>query len=192
MKTTILFLSLSLCITMLMGCASPNMRYSNIATASVQPDDSHALVYFIRPKKAGYNAHAAVYDDHAFIGFVPYSTKLPYVTTPGEHLFMVVSESADFLKADLEAGKTYYIQVVPRLGAWRARFSLAPITKKTLSTAQSREWIEQATEITNKSDADLWAEKNSGSVDNKREAYLAKWLSKSEEDRPYLAPTDCK
>ena len=35
-------------------------------------------------------------------------------------MFSVVGEAADFLEADLAAGKTYYIQVAPRMGAWKA------------------------------------------------------------------------
>ncbi len=45
---------------------------------------------------------------------------------------MVVSEAADFAKADVEAGKTYYVLVTPRMGWWKARFSLRPLMREQL------------------------------------------------------------
>ena len=43
-----------------------------------------------------------------FIGILSGKTKVAHLTEPGEKLFMVIGENADFMKATLEAGKTYY------------------------------------------------------------------------------------
>ncbi len=154
------------------------------------PRSDKALVHFLRPGKVGYAIHAAVYDDQEFIGMVPYGQKLPYYADPGEHLFMVVSEAADFLKADLKAGKTYYIQVVPRMGAWRARFSLAPFGAARLQDPKARSWIDNARLIKNTEAAHTWAEQNHANVMKKREAYLAKWNTKPDSTKPTLLATD--
>ena len=65
-------------------------------------------------------------DAPRMVGIVSAKTKIAYEVAPGEHHFMVVSEAADFMRADLAAGKTYYALVTPRMGVWRARFSLLP------------------------------------------------------------------
>lgn len=172
------------------GCAAPNMNLSDPAVAEVVPGSDKALVYFLRPKELGFKIHAAVYDGDNFVGFVPYGQKLPYLADPGEHMFMVVSEAADFMKADLLPGKTYYAQVVPRMGSWRARFSLWPVTKEHLATESVRKWINEAHLIQNKEDAYQWAETNKNSVMKKKNAYFAKWQTKSSDKQPYLAPGD--
>ncbi|MFC1523984.1 hypothetical protein ACFL6N_04255 [Thermodesulfobacteriota bacterium] len=176
----------------LFGCATANMGLSEPAEPYLAPDNDKALVYFIRPVKLGFLIHAAVYDDEEFIGFVPYNQKLPYLADPGEHMFMVVSEAADFLKAELQAGKTYYIKVMPRMGAWRARFSLAPVTKADLETPRVQKWITDAQLIRNKDEAYEWAEKNKESVLKKKTSYLTKWETKPIDKQPTLLPEDCE
>lgn len=186
-KLILVFLAVTL-----VGCASPNMRYSVPAEGPVASSSNKALVYFLRPQKMGFAISAAVYDDEKFIGFIPYGQKLPYLAEPGEHRFMVVSEAADFLAADLAPGKTYYINVTPRMGAWRARFSMAPITKEMLTKPKIQTWISNARLIDNKENAQEWASKNAESVWEKRTEYLKKWNQKAAEDRPYLKIDDCE
>jgi hypothetical protein len=172
------------------GCASPKMNMSIPISSDIKAEQDKAIVYFIRPSSLGFKVHAAVYDDEKFIGIMPYNQKLPYLAKPGEHLFMVVSEAADFLKADLLPGKTYYIKVMPRMGAWRARFSLAPVTKVDYANPEIQKWIKDARLIQNNDDAYKWAKENHPSVLNKKKAYFEKWVSKPENDRPFLKQTD--
>lgn len=181
-----------LAATVLGGCVTPepNMRLSEVVTAPVEPAPNKALVYFIRPSQLGYPAHAAVYDGDEFIGFAPYRQKLAYQAAAGEHLFMVVSEAADFMTADLVAGRTYYVQVVPRMGAWRARFSLWAVTKADLQTDEVRGWIDAASPVKNKQEAYDWAKNNAPSVNKKRDAYYAKWITKADNLRPHLKAED--
>jgi len=171
------------------ACATPNMKLSVPADPYVVSNDK-ALVYFVRPNSIGYLINAAVYDGEKFIGFVPYKQKLPYLVDEGEHTFMVVSEAADFLKADLLSGKTYYIKVVPRMGAWRARFSLVPVTKDNLGNPKVQKWIENARLIKNKDSASKWAKDNHESVLKKKEVYFLKWQQKPEDQKPFLKAED--
>jgi hypothetical protein len=174
------------------GCAtpSPNMKLSQPTNTAVAVNPEKALIYFIRPQQLGFLIQAAVYDGEEFIGFVPFDQKLPYLASPGEHRFMVVSEAADFMDANLITGKTYYVQVLPRMGAWRARFSLGPVTKAELETEKVKTWIEKAQLIENKPEAFTWAKENNPSVLKKKEEYLKKWLEKSKDQQPFLRPED--
>jgi hypothetical protein len=174
------------------GCVTPepNMKLSLYMTGTVAPEPGKALVYFLRPSEAAFTGHAAVYDGDEFVGFSPYNRKLAYQATPGEHLFYVVSEAADFMTADLVAGRTYYAQVEPRMGAWRARYSLWAINADQLKTPEVRGWIDAANPVTNKEEAYVWAKKHAASVNNKREAYYAKWITKADDEKPHLKPED--
>lgn len=177
---------------LMIGCAAPNMKFSVPSKTLIDQPADKALVYFIRPSNLGYKINAAVYDDAEFIGFVPYNQKLPYFAEPGKHLFMVVSEAADFINAELVAGKTYYIEVAPRMGMWRARFSLAPITKADLQTERVKKWISTCRLIENKDGAERWAKENASSVSSKREAYLEKWNARGADNQPTVNADDCE
>ena len=183
-------LTLAIVAMGLFGCASPKMNLSIPSQKEIIPPTDKALVYFMRPRKLGFPIHAAVYDDETFIGMVPYGQKFPYYANPGKSRFMVISEAADFLDADLVAGKTYYAEVVPRMGAWRARFSLDPVTLDELKTEEVQEQISEARLIENNADAYAWAKKSQDSVLKKKAKYLPKWLAKPTEDRPELKATD--
>jgi hypothetical protein len=97
------------CVVLLAGCASPNMRLSEPGNVVEVPPPDKALVAFIRPDIYAHSTNAVVYDGDEFVGVVPYAQKYAYLAEPGEYMFMVVSEAADFLKADLLPGKKYYI-----------------------------------------------------------------------------------
>jgi hypothetical protein len=169
-----------------LGCAIPNMEYSRPTnmTIAVAPENK-SLIYFIRPQEQGHLINAAVYDGDEFIGFVPYKQKLPYYAAPGQHRFMVVSETADFMDADLLPNKTYYVQV--KL-IWSERFLLLPITKYELTTNEVTTWIEEARLIENKPGAYDWANENRQSVLEKKDVYLKQWLKKDKSEQPNIKP----
>ena len=178
---------------LLTGCVTPtgNLAHSSLASSGeMKPASGKALVVFIRPSVLGLLIHASVHDGDKLIGMVPYNCMLAYQADPGKHTFMVVSEAADFMTVDLEAGKTYYAQVVPRMGAWRARFSLWPVKRAELDTQKVKKWIASAKGVENKPSAYEWEKVSQSSIMEKKEAYYRKWLTKSDADRPHLSATD--
>lgn len=190
MKLILRIVAVSIILSGLISCASPNMKHSVSSDKVIKANPDKALVNFIRPSKAGYAVNAAVYDGDKFIGIMPYGQKLSYEATPGEHTFMVISEAADFMKADLRAGKTYYAMVTPRMGVWRARFSLDPISRDELQRNNVKAWIEAAKPIENAASAYVWAKDNNSSVQEKKAAYFAKWKEKPDSEKPYLRAED--
>jgi len=175
----------------MVGCAAtPNMDHSEYTADVLKPDAGKAMVVFMRPSMLGFIISAAVYDDETFIGMVPYQSKLAYMATPGPHRFMVVSEAADFLTADLEAGKTYYALVNPRMGMWRARFSLEAVHRGRVDSAEFQQWLTESKFVKNKPSAEAWATSNHDSVLTKKNEYLGKWLQKPESERPALRKDD--
>lgn len=163
----------------LSGCAT-NMAKSDKA---IQPSGAEATVVFMRASMFGGAITAAVYDvtgsETKFIGQIDPNSKLAYKVPPGEHTFMVVSEAADFMKAKVVAGKTYYSLVFARPGAWRARFSFKPLRQSDLSGPDFPKW-DSGTQLVDNTPATLdWAAKSAPSVEKKRASYWAEWTSKA-------------
>ncbi len=103
---------------------------------------------------------------------------------------MVIGENADFMDAELLAGKTYYVLVTPRPGLWKARFSLRPIHEEELGTDDFDEWYDASRWVEKTAESDQWAFENMDSIREKQAAYLAKWADKPLAERPKLYPQD--
>lgn len=155
----------------------------------VQTDE--VTVVFMRSSMVGKFIKATVYeiteDETIFIGILKNKKRIEYKTTPGEHRFMVVSEAADFMEANLEAGKKYYSIVTPRMGAWKARFSLWPVRNGVDGEYQwdSKDIQKRfkKTKLISKSEKDeAWFQKNKTSVEKKKQKYLAAWAERLEAD----------
>ena len=165
------------------------------------PATQEAQVVFMRSSFVGSAIGASLYevtdDTITFIGVIKNGTKVSYTTTPGHHVFMVVSEAADFMEANLLAGKNYYSITTPRMGAWKARFSLWPIkndpdTKFSLQKSSFEGWVSGTKRVENSEKSLSWYQKNKDSVQKKYEKYWPVWLEKSEADlaKRTLSPED--
>ena len=195
MRLVLCSLSLFLCMFALPACKSSGMTKSANATVMAPAADS-AVIIFMRPSNLGGGVQSVVYDtttqENTLVGIVSSGTKVAYRVAPGEHLFMVVGEAADFMKATLEANKTYYALVTPRMGAWRARFSLKPVRSDELDGRSFKGWDRTCALYENNEGAIRWASENEPSVRKRREEYYAKWITKSPEqlDEVTLRPSD--
>jgi hypothetical protein len=185
---------------LLAGCASNPMAPVADQTLPPAAADS-AQVVFMRDAYTGKAIVSSLYDvtdgKTRFIGVMANGTKIAYPTTPGKHTFMVVSEAADFMEADLVAGKTYYALVTPRMGLWKARFSLWPISNDpeaahSLKSKNFKGWVEDTDLVTNSPKSLAWYERVKASVEKKRASYWPVWQEKSAEAvaERTLKPTD--
>ena len=187
---------LILCIGFaLTGCTSSLMQpVSTDPAISYSPAAYEAVVIFMRPSMFGGAIQSPVFDvsteENVLVGIVSAKSKVAYRTTPGDHLFMVVGESADFMKAELGAGKTYYALVTPRMGVWKARFSLKPIKRGELETKKFTDWESSCSFYENTDKSYQWVNDNLNSIQSKREVYYEKWMSKPEVNRPVLGEED--
>lgn len=194
MNKPILLVAASLLAVFLGGCVatSPLMTKSSVVP---QPSADKALVIFMRPSRFGGAIQASVYDEDNgkddFIGVTSAKTKVAYEATPGNHLFMVVGENADFMNADLQAGKTYYVLVSPRMGMWKARFSLLPIhadanAKYSLKSAEFTQWQQDASFVQTSPAAMAWYQAHSADIATKRAKYMQEWKAASAEQKAEL------
>jgi len=174
-------------VVLLAGCQSTLME-PVVEQVPTNVKEGSSRIVFMRSAFVGQAIQASVFeiknDVPNFIGIISNDTKISFDTTPGEHMFMVVGESADFLKAELTEGKTYYSVVSPRMGFWKARFSLHPVRNTEASKFKygSKAFVEMQTDsnfVKAGVKADNWAAKNAPSVKKKLTSYLPKWQEKA-------------
>lgn len=191
---------LLIAITLLAGCASNPMVVAP-QQELLKPLNDESQVVFMRSSFVGSAISASLYEvtngDIEFIGVIVNGTKVSYKTTPGKHVFMVVSEAADFMEADLSAGKTYYSIATPRMGTWAARFSLWPIKNDPdadfhTDMPQFDGWLKNTKLVENTDKSMAWYEANKETVRQKYEKYWPVWKTKSEADllKRTLMPED--
>lgn len=177
-------------VVALVGCASNPMVVSSKQDL-VKPASTESQVIFMRSSFIGSAIGASLYEvsdgNIKFIGIINNGTKIAYSTKPGKHVFMVVSEAADFMEADLAPGKNYFSITTPRMGAWVARFSLWPIKKTPgadyhTGMPEFNQWVSTTKVVENTDKSEAWYEKNKDSVKKKYEKYWPEWQNKSQED----------
>ncbi len=191
-------ITLLLLVIFLSGCAGTvnNMRTVPPDRVAAVPEEGKSMVVFMRPSGIGFAIQSSVFeikgDKPSLVGIVAAKKKVVYQLEPGTHLFMVVGESADFMSAELDSNKTYYALVTPRMGAWKARFSLMPIHADEFNSSQFNKWLEGCEWVEKTPDSEDWASANMASIQSKYKEYYTKWMSKKLSERPKLLPQDGK
>ena len=141
-----------------------------------------ALVVFMRPSNFGGLVASSVFDvttpETRFVAIVYPGQKFAHAVAPGEHTFMVIGESADFMRATVAAGRTYYALVTPRVGVWKARFSFRPVRENELGSNEFASWDTTTGFVTNSPASLSWAQQNVADVNSKRTQYWPEWMSK--------------
>lgn len=167
-------------VVFLAGCAGSAAMVKSAGPAAAKPNE--ATVVFMRSSFYGGAISASVFDVSQprtrFVGVMNSGDKLAYVVPAGDHTFMVVSESADFMKATLLPGRTYYALVTPRMGAWKARFSFRPLRQPDLAGADFADWDKNTQWVETGAEAVAWADRNAADVEGKRAKYWPEWSSK--------------
>lgn len=183
---------------LLTACAGTvtNMREVSAGSAPMTPEPGKALVIFSRTSGIGFAIQSSVFevenDRPSLIGILAAKTKLAYNAQPGKHMFMVIGENADFLSADLQSSKTYYVDVVPRIGMWKARFSLEPIHRADLDKAEFKASLDECRWVEKTPASENWAMGNMASIQSKRADYYPDWQEKPAAGKPNLLAEDGK
>lgn len=188
-KATMLF-----ALLLLGACAGTSDYMQNLEPdqANYAPGPDKALVVFMRPSGLGFAVQSSVFDvtdgSPKFIGIVSAKKKIAHYSSPGQRRFMVIGESADFMGATLDPGKAYYALVTPRVGWWKARFSLRPVHAAEISGAEFDEWFKDTQWVENKDSAITWSTQNMTSIREKMAEDLPEWQAKP--DKPMLLAAD--
>ena len=102
---------------MFTGCASSMMQP---ATPYAAPEETQALVTFLRPSYFGGAIQFGIWDSDQFVGILEPGSYLQVLVPPGEHLFLARAENWSYVHADLEPGKQYFILTKVFPGIWKA------------------------------------------------------------------------
>ena len=105
-------------------------------------------------------------------------------------MFMAVGETADFMNADVQAGRTYYVNVTPGLGNWKARFALDPIHRAQLDSAAFKSDFSDTRWVMKTAATDEWFAANRSSIQSKRSASYSEWMKTPENQRAALRAED--
>jgi len=128
---------------LMLGCGGSD--YMRNATTILQPDEQHAVVTFVRPSAFAFAIEVSMWDGEHFFGMLNSKKVLSYKAAPGEHLFVAHADNWSYLKANLEAGKHYY--VVAKMFPGKKMFfgigvALNPVLKDgEVTDAQIDNWV---------------------------------------------------
>jgi hypothetical protein len=86
-----------------------------------------AVVYFVRDSGTGFAINFSYFDSDKLFGLFAGKGYIRYECSPGTHLFWARSENKDFVEAEVEAGKIYFIQAIVQMGLVKAGVRLQPM-----------------------------------------------------------------
>ena len=116
------------------------------ATTAIQPAPDKATIVFIRPQSFAKEMAFGIWGGDQFLGNLKGQTYFQINTPPGEHYFLAKSENFSVLKADVEAGKTYYVKVAGSIGWSQAHIKLLPVTNET-AKGELKKWLDGSKKV---------------------------------------------
>jgi hypothetical protein len=130
-----------------------------------------AVVYFTRANATGALINFTFFDGDKTIGRFNGPKYLRYECNAGEHLFWARSENKSFVEATLEPGKTYIIDVIPKMGAIKASVKLVPVDKKNYK-------LKRIQKLISKRDTELFEESELNELQNEMSEIILRGLEK--------------
>jgi hypothetical protein len=118
-------------VLILAACSTTDRMRDARPTPPPGPDKAKVIVY--RTSLFGESAHFPVYeildDGGRLLGFTETDCYFEVTCPPGLHLFLTWNEGEEYVVADLEPGKTYYLRAYSKFGLAFPRPGLAPVEK---------------------------------------------------------------
>jgi hypothetical protein len=121
------------------GVKSPYMK-PNASPVGAAPSDS-AQIVFVRP--LGGPLVSILDSQGHYVGDSLPESHFAVTVPPGEHTFVAWSEGTHAMKANVAAGKTYYVEVLAVPGVWGARFHLKAIKSSLKSWPKLEDWMKK-------------------------------------------------
>jgi hypothetical protein len=172
---------LLLAVLMSLGCTNKNpMTVAAQQDLQRPPADEIQLVLMHPSAAVGMNS-ATLYEvtggEIRFIGVSDPKTSVVYRTTPGKHVFMVASDTAEFMEADLAGGKTYYGVVAPQLDSAKVGYSLWPFKNDPSADYDTAMpifdiWVRESQLVEMSAEARSWYQEHRDDIEQK---YLKFW-----------------
>jgi len=97
------------------------------ATEQLEPDDEHAIITFFRRSEAD-KFDFGISGEHGYVGTLAANEAVSIAVPAGSHYFMAANLGTSLLKAQVEAGKRYYVWF--DYGKMMGRVRLTPVTRE--------------------------------------------------------------
>lgn len=116
------------------ACGTKEVNYNASTDKKQHPTPAapadKALIYVVRTTILGMKIHSKLAVDGEWKGVNRGKTYFFFTVEPGERYFCSESENQDFLKLNVEAGKTYYLKQEVKFGTWKARTNLVQLSEE--------------------------------------------------------------
>ncbi|HXU00675.1 MAG TPA: hypothetical protein VN903_06765 [Polyangia bacterium] len=168
----------------------PVKHMQEVATVNAAPAADDVVIVFARPTRDDWQVQWSVFEvveeqPAALVGILGALKKVAYRGAPGRHLFMALgANGTDFVTANLEAGKLYYVLLMPGENS----VSLQPVRASDHHEVAQR--LAQAGWVQTTSDSLAWARENADDIEAKRFKYYGIWRRKPSFERLALFPDD--
>lgn len=136
------------------GCGGLKYMDEVKAPQAVRTNPAQATVVFIRPSGYGGGTSFDIMDQSGrFLGEVNGESYFVSQMPPGQYTFIAWSEGTPAMKATVEAGKIYYVEVGVTIGMWGGHARLFAIGPQREQWAKLPEWLHDSTELLPKANA---------------------------------------
>lgn len=166
----------------LSGCGGVAMKPAGTNEVT-PPSEGMAKVVFMRKSFVGSAINAEILDvtdgKLKLIGGLSSGYKIAYETTPGKKVFMAYGTAADFMLADLRAGKIYYSIVRPNWGTG----GFAPTPIREFDTEEFKGWFEGTELVVPALDTDAWMKEHQEEYEALYKDYWARFQNKTEVEK---------
>ena len=136
-----------------------------------------AVIYFVRTSSLGFAINFSYFDSAKLIGRFNGPKYIRYECDPGPHLFWARSENKDFIEADVEAGKIYFIEAVPQMGGFTTGVKLHPINPK------DEKKLDKVLKLLNKKPSETFTAEEIENDTKELAEVITKGLEKNKEER---------
>ncbi len=116
------------------GCGAATSEYMKpvVGPEPAGSPPNKARVVFVRPSSGAGKVIFTIIDERGyFLGDSTAGGRFSVFLDPGDHYFIVWTETTETVKASLAPGRTYYVEVRPKMGMWTARASLWAVNRKS-------------------------------------------------------------
>jgi hypothetical protein len=131
------------------GCSASSdyMHPVAVPRAIVARPDA-ATVVFIRPSGYAGGIKTTILDGRGrFLGDSLAESYFTVYVPPGPNVFIAWAENTAALRANLAPGRTYYVEVAPKIGMLSARVHLLAMTPRSESWSKRREWLTDSKQL---------------------------------------------
>lgn len=186
----------ALLLVLLAACAEPPPPFFNATPDQTVPAPraDKAQVVFLNPANAISGAFLAqLYevkgDGREFLGMLGPKTKMFVNVDPGKHLFMLNQGLGQFVEANVDAGKRYY--VMTRFVYGRG-LQLRPVRPAggdpefTAGNPRFREWSMESQLVARTADAEAFVAKHKERIDEAQQRGMTEWQEKRPDQRAQL------